>query len=50
MKYNVGGADRTLRMVGGVVLALGALLLPVDLGWRGWRWVFSLSSRSGQRL
>lgn len=34
VKRNVDGVDRTLRIVGGVVLAIGALFLPVGLGWR----------------
>lgn len=34
MKCNVGGVDRTLRIVGGVMLGILALFLPVELGWR----------------
>jgi len=35
MKRNVGGADRTFRIVLGVVLIAIALLVPLEPVWRG---------------
>ncbi len=34
MKLNVGGMDRTARIIGGVVLVLVAALAPIDMTWR----------------
>jgi hypothetical protein len=34
MKLNVGGADRSIRIVVGVVLAAVAVFAPVELAWR----------------
>ena len=34
IECDVDGNDRTLRIAGGVVLAIGALFLPVGVGWR----------------
>jgi disulfide bond formation protein DsbB len=34
MKCNVGGMDRTARLVVGVILVLAGLLAPVTMPWR----------------
>jgi disulfide bond formation protein DsbB len=34
MKCNVGGMDRTARLVVGVILVLAGLLAPVAMPWR----------------
>jgi hypothetical protein len=34
MKSNVGGIDRTLRIIVGIVLLLVGLLAPLDMTWR----------------
>ncbi len=34
MKSNVGGIDRTLRIVVGIVLLLVGLLAPLEMTWR----------------
>lgn len=34
MKSNVGGIDRTLRIIVGIVLLLVGLLAPLEMTWR----------------
>ncbi len=34
MKHNVGGMDRTVRIVVGIVLLFAGLVAPIDMTWR----------------
>ena len=34
MEQNVGGIDRPIRLVSGLLFMLAGLFMPVDAGWR----------------